>query len=111
MPSWAHAAPYAIPALPLPDTSSSRVDAARDYLGAIARRLGQDSSVAVTTTVHVSESPALGILETAADESADTIALATHARGSSRLLSPSVTDKILRAGPEAVLMVRPPNET
>jgi len=32
--------------------------------------------------------------------------MATHGRGASRLMVPSVADKILRGGPEAVLLVR-----
>ena len=107
VPSWVYAAPNALAAPPVPDTLRSRADTAREYLGTVAARLrAQNSSLDVSAIVHVSESPALGILEAVADESADTIALATHGRGSSRLMLPSVTDKILRAGPEAVLMVR-----
>jgi nucleotide-binding universal stress UspA family protein len=68
----------------------------------------ENQSVDVTTSVRVSDNTAPTLLESAGWASADTIALATHGRGPSRLIAPSVADKILRGGPEAVLIVRAP---
>ena len=103
---------YAVPSL-LPeerfeDAEDLRLDEAANYLGAVAARLRLDApALQMTTDVRVSESVAPAILAAAHAHDADTIVMATHGRGSSRLLVPSVADKIVRGGPDAVLIVRP----
>lgn len=112
-PAPAPAALYAVPiALPpeqqLDDTLTDRVDAAQGWVDALATRLrGDDIPLDVRTDVRVSEAAAPAILDAAVSHAADTIAIATHGRGMSRLVVASVADKILRGGPEAVLVVRP----
>lgn len=85
----------------------SRMHGAEHYLDQIAAHLWlEDTALDVTTSVRASDAAAPALLESAGQASADTIALATNGRGASRLLVPSVADKILRGGPEAVLIVR-----
>ncbi|HKW49101.1 MAG TPA: universal stress protein [Gemmatimonadaceae bacterium] len=103
-----YAAPFAAPALEqFDETLRPRIDEAGDYVNAVAARLHANESIpTVRTDVRVSESTAPAILDTAAAHNADTIAIVTHGRGLSRLVSASVADKLLRAGPDAVLVLR-----
>lgn len=105
-----YAAPYAAPPLEqLDETLTPRVDSAHEYVRAVAGRLRADEpGVDIRTDVRVSESPAPAILDAAAAHGADTIAIVTHGRGLSRLVVASIADKLLRAGPEAVLVARSP---
>jgi len=61
------------------------------------------------TTVVVEGVPAaVGILKTASERDADLIAITTHGRGGlPRLILGSVADKVVRASPVPVLVVRP----
>ena len=112
VPASLYAVPFAIPPEPIADTLDSRVDEAQGYLDATAAGLrGRNATLDVATSVRVSDSMARAVIESAGSPAADTIALATHGRGISRLLAPSVTDKVLRGGPEAVLVVRAPATT
>ena len=108
-----YAAPYAAPPLEsFDETLEPRVGDAYEYLHAVASRVrADDSNLSVRNDVRVSESPAHAILEATAAHDADTIAIVTHGRGLSRLLVASVADKLLRAGPDAVLVVRSPGTT
>lgn len=104
-----YAAPYGAP---LGDddeeTLNLRLEGAEDYARAAAIRVRlEESGVEVDTVVRVDESPAKAILDAACAHGVDTIAIATHGRGVSRLVVASVTDKVLRGGPEAVLVLRP----
>jgi nucleotide-binding universal stress UspA family protein len=79
-------------------------DRARTDLAVVAAGL-RDKDVAAETRVAVNEPAAGAIL--AAAESADLIVLGTHGRGRlGRLLLGSVTDKVVRAAPCPVLVVR-----
>jgi len=110
VPVSAYTAPFATSGEFTPDSLSTRMEAAQRYVSNIAARVSaRNAGVEATASVRVSDSPGPAVLETAEWESADTIALATHGRGASRLIAPSVADKILRAGPEAVLIVRAPD--
>ena len=104
-----YAAPYVAP--PVEDdeeTLNIRLEGAEDYARAAAIRLRlEEPRLDVGTVVRVDESPATAILDAACAHGVDTIALATHGRGLSRLVIASVTDKVLRAGPAAVLVLRP----
>jgi nucleotide-binding universal stress UspA family protein len=88
-------------------TSDRVVEAARQALEktvAGLRAKGRD----VRLEVDVARDVATCILETAARERADLIALTTHGQNAlSRLLLGSVTDKVLRAASVPVLMRRP----
>jgi nucleotide-binding universal stress UspA family protein len=108
-----YAAPYAGPPVEqFDETLNARVDGAREYVDAVATRLRADKpNLVVHSDVRVSDSPALAILEAATARAADTIAIVTHGRGLSRLVVASVVDKLLRAGPDAVLVARLPDTT
>jgi nucleotide-binding universal stress UspA family protein len=107
VPASVYAVPFAIPQEPITETVDFRVDAVQSYLNEMAARIrGENPKLEVTTGVRVSHSTAPALLEIAGSSSVDTIAVATHARGASRLIAPSIADKILRGGPEAVLVLR-----
>jgi nucleotide-binding universal stress UspA family protein len=80
--------------------------AARRSLEAEAEALrdeGIDTSVEIRTGVH----PADGILDVAAEEEVDLVAMATHGRGGvARLILGSVADKVIRGGSVPVLLHR-----
>ena len=104
-----YAAPYVAPPIDDDDeTLNIRLEGAEDYARAAAIRLRhEDAALELDTVVRVEESPATAILDAACAHGVDTIALATHGRGLSRFVVASVTDKVMRAGPEAVLVLRP----
>ena len=86
---------------------SHRLEGATDYVREVARKAtAEQPSLAVNTDVRVSESPAHAILDAVKSSGADTVALATHGRGLSRVVIASVTDEVLRGGPDAVLVLR-----
>ena len=104
-----YAAPYVAPPIDDDDeTLNIRLEGAEEYARALAMNLRFDyPDLEVDTAVRVEDSPAPAILNAACAHGVDTIALATHGRGLSRLVVASVTDKVLRGGPEAVLVFRP----
>lgn len=107
VPASMYAVPFAIPQEPIGETLDSRVDGAQSYLNEVAAHIrAENPALDVTTSVRVSDSTAPMLLEMAGWASADTIAVATHGRGASRVIAASIADKILRGGPEAVLIVR-----
>lgn len=70
-----------------------------------AERLSSAGVPVVTLTVH--GDPATGILDICASHDGDLIAMATHGRkGPSRWVLGSVTEKVLRASPVPMLVVR-----
>ena len=103
-----YAAPYVAP--PIDDdeeTLNILLEGAEDYVRTLAMNVAFDwPGLEVDTVVRVDDAPAPAILDAACAHGVDTIALATHGRGVSRLVVPSVTDKVLRGGPEAVLVLR-----
>ena len=103
-----YAAPYVAP--PIDDeeeTLNILLEGAEDYVRTLAMNVGFDwPGLEVDTAVRVDDAPAPAILDAASAHGVDAIALATHGRGVSRLVVPSVTDKVLRGGPEAVLVLR-----
>lgn len=83
-------------------------DRADEYLLGLARRLRvQHAPLTVEYAVQVSESAATAIIECVHARAPAAVALATHGRGMSRLWMGSVADKVLRAGPRVVLLLRP----
>lgn len=78
-----------------------------EYLGRTAHRL-RSRGLRVKTRTLVHQQPARAILEYAADQGVDLIAIATHGRGAAgRLLVGSVADKVLRGARVPVLIHRP----
>ena len=107
VPAPVYALPLVLPPERFEDTEAARFDAAKNYLVAIAARLRlEDRDLLVETDARIGESVAPTILQGAEARQIDTVVMATHGRGASRLMVPSVADKILRGGPEAVLLVR-----
>jgi nucleotide-binding universal stress UspA family protein len=81
---------------------------AKSYLNAVCKRLmGQGLKVGM----QIAEGPiAESILQVAADEQIDLIAMSTHGRsGVARWLIGSIADKVVRGANIPVLLVRPPN--
>ncbi|BCX05700.1 MAG: universal stress protein [Candidatus Roseilinea sp.] len=88
-----------------PDLVEREIEAYR-FLDAIAAELAQ-SCIVVRTRVVIAE-PDEAILDIAAEEGADLIAMATHGRGGiSRFLLGSVADRVVRHATAPVLLVRP----
>jgi len=91
----------------LPDDLVLAVDRAKEYLGMVTDRLAA-RGVTVETYVGKREVPATGIAHAAEELDADLIALATHGYGGvKRALLGSVADKVLRASPLPLLILRP----
>jgi len=107
VPAPVYAMPLVLPPERFEDTEAARFDAAKNYLVAVAARLRlEDRDLLVEADARIGESVAPTILQGAEAHQIDTVVMATHGRGASRLMVPSVADKILRGGPEAVLLVR-----
>jgi len=80
------------------------------YLNDTAAVLPDDVDVGVAVEVHAS--PAVAILEYAALNGVDLVALATHGRGGwSRVRLGSVADKVVRGTMMPVLLYRPPADS
>lgn len=87
-----------------------REEAVAEYVEGMAARLRSEGLDARGRVVH-GAAPADEIVQVAAEEDADLVAMATHGRsGLKRLVLGSVADKVLRAGERPVLMHRPPAE-
>ena len=89
------------------DTTKQLEELARKYLDDLAQRLRDEHGVRVCVDVRMFEHAAPAIIEAANTHRAHVVALSTHGRGASRLFVGSVADKVLRAGPRAVLLYRP----
>lgn len=89
------------------DDLEPRLAEAQAYLDHVAGELRR-SGATVATRVVVNLQTAQGILEAAATEGADLIALATRGRGAvPRLVLGSVADKVVRGAETPVLVIRP----
>lgn len=104
-------APYVPPPVLIGEATQALVERSRQYARRIVRRL-RDSHprLEVRDEVGVDDSVARLIIETTVKRKADLVAMATHARGLSRLVIASVADKIVRGGPGAVLLIRPEHD-
>ena len=89
------------------DTTEQLKLVARKYLDGFAARLRDEHGLSVMVDVRMHESAAPAIIEATTSHRTDVVAMSTHGRGASRLLIGSVADKVLRAGPRAVLLYRP----
>ncbi|HVA57714.1 MAG: universal stress protein [Gemmatimonadaceae bacterium] len=108
MPAMEYAVAYAPPEEYSAAATDALVERAADYVSSLAAKLRrQHPTVNVQSEVRTERSPAQVIIETAAANASDVVALATHGRGMSRLVVGSVADKVLRGGPRALLVVRP----
>ena len=84
--------------------SEAETVGARDYLDAVAARLGSTGQV---RTQLASGRPAEGILDAAEASGADLIALTTHGRGGiGRWLTGTTTDRVLQGTHRALLVIR-----
>ena len=84
-----------------------RESEAGSYLGTVADRL-RSKVKALDTAVVVAENPARAILEWAAQNGVDLVAMATHGRsGFRRFMLGSVADKVVRGAPIPVALTRP----
>lgn len=90
----------------LADLRSQDAERARDYLDSLAGRLRQDGLNVIT---RVMDGPvADAILDVAANEDVDLIAMATHGRsGLGRFLLGSVADRVTSHANVPVILVRP----
>ncbi len=85
-----------------------RLGTAEGYLAEVAERLGKEG-VEATPLIESHFAPARAILNSAEEEGADLIAIATHGyTGMKRALLGSVTDKVLRGAKWPLLLQRPP---
>ena len=93
------------------ETLNIHLERAEEYARGAASRIRLAApDLEVDTIVRADESPAAAILAASLTHGVDTVALATHGRGLSRLVNASVADKVLRAGPDAVLVLRPEDD-
>ena len=89
------------------DDLEQRRQEAQTYLDRIATELRR-SGATVATHIAVHAQAAAGILEAAAAESVDLVALATRGRGAiPRLVLGSVADKVVRGAETSALVLRP----
>lgn len=107
-PAVLYAAPFVAPPTEVDEeTLNLHLERAEEYAsGAASRMRLAEPDLEVDTVVRVDASPAAAILATTLAHGVDAVALATHGRGLSRLVIASVADKVLRAGPDAVLVLR-----
>lgn len=100
--------PYAVAPAWDEEGAAQSLAAAAHYLDTVADRLRRTgAAVEVRTVFHTS--PAVAILDYAATNAVDAIAMATHGRGGwSRVALGSVADKIVRGTMMPVLVYRPP---
>lgn len=90
------------------DATQAAIRAEQEKLCAIVERLrGAAKGTAMSVAVRVHESPAAAIGEYAAATGVGVVALTTRGSGLARLVG-SVADKIVRSGPRAILLLRPP---
>ncbi len=107
-PAMEYTMSYAPPEEYAVEATASMVEQAAGYVSSLAARLRRwHPTIDIQTDVRTESRPAQVIIETAAANGTDLVALATHGRGMSRLVVGSVADKVLRGGPRAMLVVRP----
>jgi nucleotide-binding universal stress UspA family protein len=96
-----------MPIVPDRQATKQLADEANTELASVARRLHEDTGVAVDAEVVVAEQIAQAIVDQVAARDADVVAMSTHGRGASRWLFGSVADKVLRSSRVPVLLYRP----
>lgn len=89
------------------ESMGTRVEHAEGYITNVTMRLRMENHrLRVSGEVRVADSPAAAILELAETQGADLMVLAAHRRGLAHLAGRGVSDRILRGGPRAMLLVR-----
>ena len=96
-----------MPIVPDKQATQQLADEANTELASVARRLHEDTGVAVDAEVVVAEQIAQAIVDQVAARDVDVVAMSTHGRGASRWLFGSVADKVLRSSRVPVLLYRP----
>lgn len=103
--------PYMPPSAILGEPTLALVERSKQYAKRLTDALhSSHPGVEVRTEVTVDDNVARTVIETAEKRNADLVAMATHARGLSRLVVASVADKVVRGGPGAVLLIRPQHD-
>ena len=99
------------PPIPLPEQEVAMEERlSSQFLAALSEPL-RARGIAVTTKVVVDPDPTRAILGFADEAAVDLICMPTHAySGYQRLLFGSVAEKVMRASPVPVLLLRPPGE-
>jgi nucleotide-binding universal stress UspA family protein len=96
-----------MPIVPDKPATQQLADEANTELASVARRLHEDTGVAVDAEVAIAEQIAQAIVDRVAARDVDVVAMSTHGRGASRWLFGSVADKVLRSSRVPVLLYRP----
>lgn len=93
----------------IPDDAATRqvADHARLQLSNVALRLSEETGLDVKAHVVVAAIVARAILDFAAGNSVDVIAMSTRGRGASRLIIGSVADKLLRGAGLPIMLQHP----
>ena len=103
--------PYMPPSAILGEATEELVQRSKHYTKRVMDALrGSHPGLDVRSDVSVDDNVARVIIDTAEKRGADLVAMATHARGLSRLVIASVADKVVRGGPGAVLLIRPQHD-
>ena len=104
------AIPHPDPHLFTPGLTINSKDVATDYLNEQAARL-RETGLSVAVRVEEGQTPQR-ILDVAEESGDAVIAMSTHGRtGLTRWLFGSVADRVVRASPRPVLLIRPSKET
>lgn len=99
---------YVPPAELINELTDSIAERFREYMAQLSARLrASHPTLEIRNEVVVGESVARAIVDTATRYGVDCVAMATHGRGSSRLVIASVADRIVRGGAGAALLIRP----
>jgi len=96
-----------LPVIPDEAATQQLVDDATTEIELVAKRIHEETGIAIEARAVVAEHAARAIVDEAETRSIDVIAMSTHGRGASRLLLGSVADKVLRASRVPVLLYRP----
>jgi nucleotide-binding universal stress UspA family protein len=103
--------PYMPPSEILGEATEALVERSKQYTKRLTNALhGSRTGLDVDSEIVVDDNVARVIIDTSERKNADLVAMATHARGLSRLVIASVADKVVRGGPGAVLLIRPQHD-
>lgn len=99
---------FAYPTMLQDDAATNHLlEEGRSEVSELAARLGESEAVKVNATALVAGHVSNAIIDYARGHDVDLIAMATHARGASRLVFGSVADKVVRASGLPMLLLRP----
>ena len=89
------------------DATRALCAAAQNELSNTARLLADEDLAPIESHVVVASYVAAAIVDFVVASGADLVAMSTHGRGASRWLMGSVTDKVMAAGGQSMLIARP----